>query len=76
MSCLPVIVGPGERMQTALLPRCRASRRRSLDRTHSRRSGLSVRTGLDGGTGELAVRLGIGGLKGRDSAILFEFAKG
>ena len=34
-------------MQTALLPRRRASRRRSLDRTHSRRSGLSVRTGLD-----------------------------
>ena len=33
-------------MQTALLPRCCASRRRSLDRTHSRRSGLSVRTGL------------------------------
>ena len=32
---------------TALRPRCRASRRRSLDRTHSRRSGLSVRTGLD-----------------------------
>src|SRR6516164_2278318 len=47
MSRLPVIVRPGERMQTALLPHRRASRRRSLDRTHSRRSGLSVRTSLD-----------------------------
>src|SRR5215831_12369317 len=30
--------------ESALLPRCRASRRRSLDRTDSRRSGLSVGT--------------------------------
>src|SRR6516162_7745525 len=44
---LPVIRPHCERQVSALLPRCRASRRRSLDRTHSRRSGLSVRTGLD-----------------------------
>src|SRR5437764_5831664 len=38
---------PGaERRESARPARCRASRRRSLDRTHSGRSGTSAETGL------------------------------